>query len=395
MIEVKEAMKMNNGKKIVHVFVAPSSWNSDLIYRRHRLAVFLHKQKNTEQVIWIAPKVSSQPKSILSMPEIKQLENGMLEIIVSDYKSLIKHIGFLQKKLNDILDKTEKSNHTFYLWYTYPAFSSLINMNIWDQVVYDCSDLWKESEETGNAVLTKVKQHLILQTEKKIVHAANQCFASSKHLYHHITSLGKKNVELVENGVDYDSFQEAGKDKKEFPGNRPLLGFVGGLKPWKIDFSLLIEVAKKKREWDILLIGETYGDMPSNYKELIEQPNVYRYESVPYTEIPSYMKLFDIGLLPYLDNDYNKGVFPLKFYEYLASGLPVVGCGLPSTEHCVADDVYEHVENEAQDFIDACKRVIDCENPFMQERRLEAAKEADWNTKLEYMWKQTKSFHPK
>jgi glycosyltransferase involved in cell wall biosynthesis len=60
------------------------------------------------------------------------------------------------------------------------------------------------------------------------------------------------------------------------------------------------------------------------------QPNVFFVGEKPLTEIPSYISSFDVCLNLFKDNALAKGVNPLKFYEYLAQGKPVVGLILPS-----------------------------------------------------------------
>jgi teichuronic acid biosynthesis glycosyltransferase TuaH len=92
------------------------------------------------------------------------------------------------------------------------------------------------------------------------------------------------------------------------------------------------------------------------------------------------MNSLDVGLMPYREIEYNKAVFPLKFYEYLASGLPVVGCGLPSTERYTQKGIYVHTSNQLSDFSDACAEVLAGNDDT--EARKEIAAEADWESKL-------------
>lgn len=171
----------------------------------------------------------------------------------------------------------------------------------------------------------------------------------------------------------------------------PVLGFVGGLKPWKIDFLLLLDMAKKKMDWKFILIGATYGKMNKAFEQLEKLPNVSVLEPVALADVSIYMKEFSIGIMPYLENEYNQGVFPLKFFEYLASGLPVVGCGLPSTEHYVETGIYEHVQNKTDIFINACEKVLNNQNTNASaDRRKYVAKESGWDRKLHFIWNESR-----
>lgn len=59
-------------------------------------------------------------------------------------------------------------------------------------------------------------------------------------------------------------------------------------------------------------------------------PNVHFLGGRPSTELARYPQHFDVCLMPYRMNDYSKYIFPLKLYEYLAGGRPVVSMPLPA-----------------------------------------------------------------
>lgn len=370
--------------KNVHVIVAPSPLKADeLKYRRNRLLDFLLNQEQTSYVVWFTIEPEKNMPFSLKKPQVKR-KKRVIEIKISDIKNIISLNAFLQKKYKKYLRMYLNNGYNLYLWYTSPFFSELANMKIWKAVVYDCSDYWGRENH-----IHRIKKRMTRNSEKRIIQSADYCFASSKQLFHHLSKYRKNNIFLVENGVDYDVFQKS-KFVKSVQKDIPVFGFVGGLKPWKIDFKLLLEVAKAKPKWHIVIIGSTYGEMPLEYDKLIKLPNVERRDAVPFSEIPGMMKKFDVALLPYLENDYNKGVFPLKFFEYLASGLPVVGCGLPSTLEYVKPNIYEHVEGRADLFIESCERALISKEQYRKER-IEMAKKADWNAKFEQMWEIVRS----
>lgn len=212
---------------------------------------------------------------------------------------------------------------------------------------------------------------------------ADQCFASSIFLFNRLVRY-HHNVMLVENGVDYNRFLSNVSYSAQ-DHHIPTVGFVGGLKPWKINFQLLLELAVAKRDWNISIIGPLYGDATEEVKWLMEQPNVKYTPYIPYDKVPEVIQYFDAGLLLYLENDYNKAVFPLKLFEYLAAGVPVVGCGLPSTKSYVAEHIYAHVPSRVEDVIAACGSMIARRYDYIEERKA-LARQADWNQKFEMMW---------
>lgn len=369
-------------RRYIHVIVAPSPWEEDpLRYRRHRLLSFFCEKYLT---LWISPSMYGG-FSLCKKPGHVKNEKGIVHINVPDKKGIVSHMQCLQSSLRSEIKKYYKDDtNNLVLWYTCPIFSGLRKMGVWDAIIYDCSDRWTEAEH-----LQKIKKWMIARSERNIVKSANICFASSSHLQDYLTSIGRNDVTLIENGVDlyrFTNFQQ-----KVSLSDKPVLGFVGGLKPWKVDFNLLLKIATAKPKWDLVLVGSTYDPMPSIYYELIQLPNVKKHDPVPIDKIPAYIQSFDVGLLPYLSNEYNRGVFPLKFFEYLACGVSIVGCGLPSTSHYEEKQVYEQVPAETQDFLTACQRAINSRHTNI-ERRQTIAKTADWNEKFRLMWKQVRSY---
>ena len=138
------------------------------------------------------------------------------------------------------------------------------------------------------------------------------------------------------NVVDFDHFSlalEPGKipaDLESIPS--PRLVYHGVLSDFKVNFSLLLEVAELHPEWQFVLIGdEREGQSCEGVKALKDRPNVHFLGHRSYHSLPDYLRGMDVGLLPTLLNEYTRSMFPMKFYEYLAAGLPVVSTPLDFT----------------------------------------------------------------
>ena len=370
----------------VHVIVAPSAYHKDpLKYRRHQLVRFLLENQETK-IIWVCSD-EGLFETIRKRLKSESLADGIVEIDVFDFKNIVKNIEYLQTTLLKTIEKYYINNKQkkYYLWYTYPAFSSLIKLGIWDKVIYDCSDLWNEMVyEKKTSCLQRIKKQIFARTEKKIVERSDQCFASSSFLFQRLARK-HSNVMLIENGVDYYHFQNVNVSRLAQHDRVPTIGFIGGLKPWKVDFRLLAELAVSKRDWNIAVIGPLYGEQTEEIRYLIAQSNVKYTPYVPYEKVPEVIQTFDVGLLPYLENEYNQAVFPLKLFEYLAVGVPVVGCGLPSTLNYASENIYVHVPSRVQDVIAACESLMVKRNEHIEERRA-LARQADWKQKFELMW---------
>src|SRR5690606_1360861 len=112
----------------------------------------------------------------------------------------------------------------------------------------------------------------------------------------HIKRMGRDQVLTIENGVEFDRYHHT--MNSSLNNDKPTLGFIGGLKPWKIDFSLLLNLSRNRPEWNIKIVGPYYGERTADFLALIEQPNVIWIDGIPYAQVPEMISTFDVGILP-------------------------------------------------------------------------------------------------
>ena len=103
---------------------------------------------------------------------------------------------------------------------------------------------------------------------------------------------------------------------------KPVIGYYGAIARW-FDYGLLRSVAKRRRDLNFLLIGvEWDGTLAKS--GLLREPNVIYLGPVAYDELPDYLSLFDVAIIPFGLNDLTHATSPLKLFEYIASDKPVV-----------------------------------------------------------------------
>ncbi len=112
---------------------------------------------------------------------------------------------------------------------------------------------------------------------------------------------------------------------------RPRVVFTGAVVATKLDVPLLVELARARPQWSFALVGPVGpGDPRTDVSALAAEPNVHLLGPRAYAELPDVLRGADVGLIPYARNELTDAIFPMKVYEYLAAGLPVVATALPS-----------------------------------------------------------------
>lgn len=141
------------------------------------------------------------------------------------------------------------------------------------------------------------------------------------------------NTHFFGNVVDDAHFGEARADGP-LPAElaaipEPRLVYHGVLSDFKVDFPLLMKSAQARPQWHWVIIGEEReGQRSELFAQLARLPNVHRLGYRSYQSLPQYLRGMRVGVLPTLLNEYTRSMFPMKFYEYLAAGLPVVSTPL-------------------------------------------------------------------
>lgn len=243
-------------------------------------------------------------------------------------------------------------------------------------LIYHCVDDLTEIED--------VKTDEIYHAEKALLERADLVFATSPALVRKCRAFNQ-NTHLQTNVGDFEHFNKVMKSATPIADAvaqipHPILMFAGNLAASKVNFELIEYLANKRIDWSVVLIGPLWNDVsPLTLERLKKVHNLYLIPPVPYTELPRYLKAADILIIPYHLTDYTACIFPIKFFEFLATGKPVVTTALPSLEP------YAHAVNMSstyQGFMNAADNILK-DGDTMQEERLELAKKNTWNRRLD------------
>ncbi len=161
---------------------------------------------------------------------------------------------------------------------------------------------------------------------------------------------------------------------------RPRIVFTGALVTTKLDMGLLCVLAETRREWSFALVGPTGpGDPRADMSALAAQPNVHLLGARPYEALPEVLRGADAGLIPYAINQLTESIFPMKVYEYLAAGLPVVATPLPA----LADVSEVATAADAEGIADLLERALEKDSPERRAARSLEARGHSWDRRLD------------
>lgn len=192
-------------------------------------------------------------------------------------------------------------------------------------VAYDVMDDWMEFSRVGQAFWYDEA------FERHLLGTAEAVFAVNEPLARHLEGLGCEAPVVVPNGVS-PALAEVDEERPLERG-AVTVGYFGYLAGAWFDWDLVAGAARSRPEWRFHLIG--YGGGP----EGLELPsNVVLLGKKPQKQLAAFARNWDVGVVPFKAERLAAGADPIKTYEYLAMGLPVVTTGAfppPGAEHLV------------------------------------------------------------
>ena len=219
------------------------------------------------------------------------------------------------------------------LWTYNPLTTRYLDPEVFAGSVYHCVD--RIQEQPGMPVVR------IETSEKALSKAVDVVFVTSPQL---LISHSRWNPHtlLFGNVADHAHFSRARLGDTEGQlrcperlkrVDKPRLIFMGAIDAYKLDLGLLLQLAQRNSAWRFVLIGPVGEcDPATDVAGLLSCPNVELVGPVAYSDLPNWLAHGDVALLPLQLNGYTRHMFPMKFFEYLSSGLPVVATEIPALE---------------------------------------------------------------
>lgn len=234
------------------------------------------------------------------------------------------------------------------------------------KLVYDCMDL-HAGFSTSNIYR--------IQDEETLLNNSDAVIASSNYLYNFVKKYHPHPL-LVPNAADFEFFHQAVEPKEieEIKDlSHPIIGYYGAISDW-FDTNLIAELASDFPEWTFLLIGDT---SLADLCPFANKYNIHLLGEKPYNDIPSYLSNFDVCIIPFKKSPLTEATNPVKLFEYLSAGKPVVSTNLEEISYYAE---YTKLAETKSDWVKAIKESLnEYKSQVLLNKRYNFSKENTWS----------------
>jgi len=290
------------------------------------------------------------------VPTINMLPEGRF------YRMMLKlNEGIVGKRVRLVIKALNITDYIYINSYnfTLPTLHKLLKPTL---SVYHCVDPIIEPYQTKHGLISEdilVKNvDMVISTSKELMHQKallnpNSYFIpNAANISHSSKTLDPDlNVSLIFEGIP-----------------KPIIGYFGAIER-RIDYDMMQELFKANRDKSFVMTGpiDRYYIKEEEYKA----PNLFLTGPVPYSEMPAVLKGFDVAIIPFKKDEVSAHIFPLKLFEYLGSGRPIVSTDFnPDLEEFTHGTVPYCAD--AETFSDAIAVALN-DTPELQKKRLEVA----------------------
>ncbi|OGY85933.1 MAG: hypothetical protein A2233_00355 [Candidatus Kerfeldbacteria bacterium RIFOXYA2_FULL_38_24] len=281
------------------------------------------------------------------------------------------------------------------LWSYTPFFTDILDQFPQAKIIFDAVDNW--CHHPAYAAYQK-KLTVCYELIKK---KADIIFTVSESL---VDFFGKKdNVFYIPNGVDVEHFSHLTStvhfahelfNQKNSPSQK-IIGYHGIIQ-FRLNLSIFGYLAEKHPDWHLVIIGPNkisgwefftrnkhWKNIQNETKNLAKKfSNIHFLGGVPYESLPNYLKCFDVAIIPHRVDALTQSMNPLKIYEYLAVGKPIVASAVPGADQ-FQDLIKLAVSPE--DFSQKIEKALSEDNEELKQRRINMARQHSWENRIALM----------
>ncbi|EKD49384.1 MAG: hypothetical protein ACD_63C00165G0001, partial [uncultured bacterium] len=242
--------------------------------------------------------------------------------------------------------------------------------------IFDAVDDWREH------AFYKRFGKILNKNYKIIDEKASAIFTVSKEL---LKSFPKnKNKQWISNGIDIKHYLSSNPKNSRLKNKflkikKPIIGYLGIIES-RVDFKLLKYVLDNVKNISLVMAGPVWKQAETKY--LKGYKNAHYLGPISYKDLPYLFSQFDVGIIPHKITKFTKSMNPLKMYEYLACGIPVVTAPVSGTEQFKG---LVQVADTQKQFADEIKKALKNSSKKLEEKRKKSVKPYSWESRVDKM----------
>jgi GT2 family glycosyltransferase/glycosyltransferase involved in cell wall biosynthesis len=330
------------------------------------------------RVFYVATTFKPRPEPTGKLDDLRLIANNIVEVQlpgspqVSIYRD--QAVNIVVEEWCEYFDQLRRK-------YNLIEVSLLVDLPFWRplafrlreqfgwRVIYDCMDR-HSGFSTNNSSMLEEEEELSRGSDLVLI-TSNDLLEEQQKLNPHCL--------LVPNACDFEHFSVS---LSPMPSTlallrRPIIGYYGAISDW-FDSEMVAEMAQLRPDWSIVLIGSTFGARLDHLQSL---RNVLFLGELPYKSLPAYLHGFDICLIPFKLIPLTMATNPVKLYEYLCAGKPVVAVPLPELLLFEKEGLV-YIVRSAQELVESIKRVLNENNVELVEMRRQFAQRNTWEERF-------------
>jgi glycosyltransferase involved in cell wall biosynthesis len=263
--------------------------------------------------------------------------------------------------------------HPLILWAFLPNAAGLAGTLGEVLTIYHCVDDYAANPGVDSQAIAAMERELLPKVD--VVFATSMPLVERLRQHH-------SNVHWVPAGVDESFFRDSPvpqpADLADIPP--PRIGFVGAVSGYKVDIPLVVDASRMYPDISFVLIGPVgEGDPSTDVSELRRGKNVFILGPRDHRHIPEYLHHMDAMMLPSAPTTTMKSSFPVKLFEYFATGKPVIAI---SQDPLMSYSSLITLVESGSEFLGAIPRVLEDSAPSRVKARVEVARQNTWENRI-------------
>lgn len=267
-------------------------------------------------------------------------------------------------------------------WSYNPMFTEFIGHLNEKLFVFDTVDNWLE--HTSYTKL--INKNKLKRKYEKIAAEADLIFTVSESMKKFYKKIDRPDhVYWMPNGVDVNHFNDPSiiTSKTELDDLQgPIIGYVGTVEG-RFDLDLFTAVVKLNPDKNFIVCGPIWDDIKKEWHEKTKPfKNIISTGRIKYDKLPAYINKFDVAIMPHKQNAFVESMNPMKLYEYLAAGKPIVSTPVSGTKEFESEI---NTANNAIEFSQHINQLLQQETIEKMTRRKNLAKQHSWQIRVDQM----------